>query len=133
MFRLVFVVVTCFACLGACAGEPPAMLIAVSNYSTASSLPPLPRGASVAVLIHAAEDDYATINARALVMRHAKYFVFDRDDHSPISQMFRERLIGVGAIPVELPKPRVQVLGLADSSHESPSNHPPLHNLFVDQ
>jgi hypothetical protein len=111
------------------------MFIAVSNHQVALSLPPLPKGATVAVLIRNGDGDAddATINARALAMRHATHFVYDHDDRSPHTRMFRERLIGLGAVPIELRKSRSQALGITETNAGISSNPMLFANHFAGQ
>lgn len=90
MFRPTLLIVLWLAVVDAHADNPPAVLIAASNQQVVSSLPPLPHGTSITVLIQYHDDDYATVNTRGLAMRHAKYFVSDSEDSSKLSQMFRD-------------------------------------------
>lgn len=125
MFRLSLLTAVFVGLLGAQlrGDDPSALLIATSHQRTASSLPPLPHGSRVVVLIQESEDDYATVNARALTARDATHIVFDRANQPLLIQMFRERLTRRGAIPVELREPWTQPLGLetsiADASTQS--------------
>lgn len=123
MFRLsVFaVVVICLSGVRVRAAEPSALLIAASHQRAASSLPPLPHGTLVVVLVQDGGDDYATINARAMAARRATHFVFDCEDQSLLAQMFRERLTRLGAIPVELRTSRSQFFGPANSNTDAPT------------
>ncbi|WP_417738312.1 hypothetical protein [Rosistilla oblonga] len=109
--------------------DPSALLIATSHQRTASSLPPLPHGSRVVVLIQESEDDYATVNVRALRARDATHIVFDRADQPLLIQMFRERLTRRGAIPIGLHKPSSQPLDLAKSITDA-STQSNFANLF---
>ncbi|QDV69398.1 hypothetical protein Poly24_31140 [Rosistilla carotiformis] len=109
--------------------DPSALLIAASHQRTASSLPPLPHGTRVVVLIQDSGDDYATVNARALSARDATHIVFDRTDQPLLIQMFRERLTRRRAIPVELRKPWSQPLGLENAIADA-SPQTSFANLF---
>lgn len=133
MIRFAFLFAACLISVHVHAGDPPAILIAASNHQTASSLPPMPRGVSVVVLIQDADDDYAVVNARALAMRRATHFVSDRNDRSPLARLFRERLIGLGVIPIEIQKPRHQPVGLAGMNGHVASQDLSFANQFLDQ
>lgn len=132
MFRLTVLAAACLYGAAASADDPPVRLLAVANHQVASLLPPVPPGTSIAVLIHDQRDSDAAVNARALAMRHATHFVSDCDNASLLTQLFRERLINHGAIPITLPRTRSQVLGLADSN-AAISNNPSYADLFAGQ
>ncbi|QDV13114.1 hypothetical protein CA51_30000 [Rosistilla oblonga] len=132
MFRLSLLAAVIVCLLGAQlrGDDPSALLIATSHQRTASSLPPLPHGSRVVVLIQDSEDDYATVNARALRARDATHIVFDRAEQSPLVTLFCERLTIRGAIPIGLHKPSSQPLDLAKSIKDA-STQTSFANFFA--
>lgn len=76
-------------------------LVVAYDQETAKLLPPQN---VLGVLVNDGNESYETINARALAMRHATYFVYQSGQASPLAGMYRERLQTQGVVPIELPR-----------------------------
>ena len=125
---VIFTAVVCLSGADVQAAGPPKLLIAASHHRAASSLPLLPHGTLVGVLIEDNGDDYATINTRAMAVRHATHLVFDCEDQSLLARLFRERLTKLGVIPIDLRKSPSQLLGLQSQPlRPRARSHPPNH------
>lgn len=64
----------------------------------------LPAQKLLGILVHDKQESYETINARALAMRHARYFVYQSGQESTLAALYRERLQTQGVMPIELPR-----------------------------
>jgi len=102
LFLAVFTFPSALQSRSAVADDPPVAVIAVSDWRAASWLAdPLPT-ATTKVLLQSDGEDYGTVNARALAIRHATHVIYLGGDESLLSRMFRERLVMQGARPIDL-------------------------------
>ena len=93
--------------LVAIAGNPtaehtPPRLVVVSDRETAALLSPLPPGAILKTLILEKNESFETLNARALAMRSASFFVYHGGHESNRAAMFRERLQMQGVVAIDV-------------------------------
>jgi hypothetical protein len=91
----------------AIAGEPIAentlpKLVVVFDRETAALLTPVPPGVVLRTLIHEKSDSYEAINARALAMRSANFFVYHGGHESSLAAMYRERLQMQGVVAIDV-------------------------------
>lgn len=84
------------------AEEPTRLLVVAEDPRVAAMLPPLPEHVTLAVLIESRDEAFDAIDARALKMRHAHFFVYLSDLESTVSAIFRERLQNHGAVAIDL-------------------------------
>jgi hypothetical protein len=104
MFRFVAfaVTLTLFTCRVATAADPVATVVVASDRFAALLLPQLPANTKLVVLIQDEREPDEIIHARALAMRHATHFVYFGGQESPLSALYRERLVTQGAVAVDL-------------------------------
>ena len=77
-------------------------LIVVSDKEIASLLSSLPPDVVLGVLIHDKNESYEIVNARALTMRHATYFIYHGGRESSLTSMLLERLKMQGVVAIDL-------------------------------
>src|SRR6056297_1291086 len=103
-FAVIAVALYCSPQFVAVAAEPSAAVVVVSDRATAVSLPPLPSGFKVVVLIQQEGEPDEVIHARALAMRDATHFVYHGGREPLLSAMYRERFVTHGATAIDLRK-----------------------------
>jgi len=77
-------------------------LVVVSDQEIASLLSSLPSDVVLGVLIHDKNESYEIVNARALAMRHATYFIYHGGRESSLTSMCLERLKMQGVVAIDL-------------------------------
>jgi len=77
-------------------------LVVVSDKEIASLLSSLPPDVVLGVLIHDSNESYEIVNARALAMRHATYFIYHGGRESSLTSMCLERLKMQGVVAIDL-------------------------------
>jgi len=104
MWRSIFCAVALLVCihLWSLAGEPGSIVVVVPDPHMAAEVSAAIPGVRVAVLqVHPGEPD-EVIHARAIALRNATHFVFDRSNESLRLAMFRERLQMQGAVAIPI-------------------------------
>jgi hypothetical protein len=84
------------------AGETLPKLVVVSDKETAALLSPLPPGVVLRTLILEKSESYETVNARALAMRSANFFVHHGGHESSLAAIYRERLQMQGVVAIDV-------------------------------
>jgi hypothetical protein len=96
-----FVVFTWFGSLTT-AQESSKTLIVIADHELATLISHRIDHSTLATLIRDPADTYQVVNERAVVMRHARYYLYRSNNESALSGIFRERLQTQGAIAIDL-------------------------------
>ena len=104
MWRLFFLAIAMAhsITLASVAGEPSSVIVAVPDPDLAAVILAKIPGVRVGVLQFDAEESDLAINARAIALRHATYFVFDQSKECLRMAMFRERLQMQGVVAINI-------------------------------